>query len=662
MKKEIKLLRLELLNFKGIKQFTLDTRGENVKVFGDNATGKTTLFDAFIWLLFDKDSQYKQDFAIKTLTKENEAISGLNHTVAGLFLIDGVELSLKKVYSEKWTKKRGSTESVFSGHTTDYFINEVPSKKKDFNAQVSSIIAEDKFKLITSPSFFNEQLKWQDRRKILLEISGDITADEVFKENPSVTALESILKKRSLEDHRKVIATKQSEINKQLQAIPVRINEIQQSVEGTSNLDEQEIYDEINFLQSEIETLEDEARAARNGKAVSEKRTKILQLENELQVIKNALKEKEFSKIREVTERIFPLQNRLNEISLEIKSHKRQLLFEKENLNRLNTEIQSLRQSWHVKNAETFDQHQTECPTCGQELPQEQIDKAIENFNLSKSRALTEINEQGLKLSVEKEKSEGTIKELESKITNLQASYESEEEIFLSLQNELESAQKDKPDISTDPHYQNKQAEIEAVRKEIQQLESSTDEAVQLIKDKINGKKQEILLFQKDQAKISHARQINERIKQLEQEQKDLSKQYEKLQHQLFLIEEFMRTKVNLLEEKINSKFKYARFKLFKDKINGGLEETCETLYEGVPYSSGLNNAARINVGLDIINTLNDYYGISAPIFIDNSEAVTSLIDTHSQIISLNVSEQDKQLRVEVEDNSLITVDCEVSV
>ncbi|TWK09555.1 hypothetical protein CHCC20441_2423 [Bacillus licheniformis] len=617
-----------------------------MKVFGDNATGKTTLFDAFIWLLFDKDSQYKQDFAIKTLTKENESISGLNHTVAGLFLIDGVELSLKKVYSEKWTKKRGSTESVFSGHTTDYFINEVPSKKKDFNAQVSSIIAEDKFKLITSPSFFNEQLKWQDRRKILLEISGDITADEVFKENPSVTALESILNKRSLEEHRKVIAAKQSEINKQLQAIPVRINEIQQSVEDASNLDEQEIYDEINFLQSEIDTLEDEVRAARNGEAISEKRTKILQLENELQVIKNGLQEKAYSKIREVTERIFPLQNRLNEISMEIKSHKRQLLLEKENLNRLNTEIQSLRQSWHIKNAETFDQHQTECPTCGQELPQEQIDKAIENFNLHKSRALTEINERGQKLSVEKEKSEGTIKELESKITNLQGSYENEEEIFLSLKNELDTAQKDKPDISADPHYQNKQAEIEAVRKEIQQLEPSTDEAVQLIKDKINSKKQEILLFQKDQTKISHARQVNERIKQLEQEQKDLSKQYEKLQHQLFLIEEFMRTKVNLLEEKINSKFKYARFKLFKDQINGGLEETCETLYEGVPYSSGLNNAARINVGLDIINTLNDYYGISAPIFVDNAEAVTELIETDSQLISLVVSKKDKQLRV----------------
>ncbi|MHC8425130.1 hypothetical protein ACUZ22_02350 [Bacillus velezensis] len=148
---------------------------------------------------------------------------------------------------------------------------------------------------------------------------------------------------------------------------------------------------------------------------------------------------------------------------------------------------------------------------------------------------------------------------------------------------------------------------------------------------------------------------------QLEEEQKGLAEEYEGLQHQLYLTEEFVRTKVDLLEEKINNKFKFARFKLFKSQINGGLEETCETLYEGIPYSSGLNNAARINVGLDIINTLNEHYGISAPIFVDNSEAVTKLIDTNSQILSLIVSEKDKQLRIELEDSTLIPVDCEVS-
>ncbi|WP_152550083.1 hypothetical protein [Geomicrobium sp. JCM 19039] len=102
-----------------------------------------------------------------------------------------------------------------------------------------------------------------------------------------------------------------------------------------------------------------------------------------------------------------------------------------------------------------------------------------------------------------------------------------------------------------------------------------------------------------------------------------------------------------MLEDRINSKFEHASFKLREDLLNGGFTEICQTLYKGVPYEHGLNNAARINVGLDIIRTLSRHYGLSAPIFIDNSEAVTQLMDVDAQLIALVVSEPDKQLRVE---------------
>src|SRR5690606_24418066 len=123
--------------------------------------------------------------------------------------------------------------------------------------------------------------------------------------------------------------------------------------------------------------------------------------------------------------------------------------------------------------------------------------------------------------------------------------------------------------------------------------------------------------------------------------------EYEKLEKELFLTEEFIRSKADLLEERINAQFKYATFKLFEEQLNGGLRETCETLYEGVPYNRGLNNAARINVGLDIINTLNKRYGIQVPIFIDNRESVTDLIEVESQIISLVVDKNAETLEIE---------------
>jgi hypothetical protein len=142
---------------------------------------------------------------------------------------------------------------------------------------------------------------------------------------------------------------------------------------------------------------------------------------------------------------------------------------------------------------------------------------------------------------------------------------------------------------------------------------------------------------------------IEKRIEELKAQEKKLAAEYERLEGELYLTEEFIRQKVSLLEEKINSKFEMARFKLFNVLVNGAVEECCETTYQGVPFSS-LNNGARINVGLDIIRTLARHYNFYPPIFIDNREAVTSLIDMgDQQVISLIVSEKDKELRVEIE-------------
>lgn len=152
--KEMLIQKLALRNFKGIKEFILQADGESLKVFGDNATGKTTLFDGFNWLLFDKDSHNKKDFQLKTVTVAGEEIHGQEHEVEGTFLVDGKETTLRKVFSEKWTKKRGSAERTFSGHTTDYYVNSVPVKKKEYTDKVAQIIDEDVFKLLTSPSFF----------------------------------------------------------------------------------------------------------------------------------------------------------------------------------------------------------------------------------------------------------------------------------------------------------------------------------------------------------------------------------------------------------------------------------------------------------------------------------------------------------------------------
>lgn len=658
LNKTIKLSELHLSNFKGVKSFTLETGGESAKVYGDNATGKTTLFDAFTWLLFDKDSQNKKDFEIKTLSKDNKAVSGIDHEVSAVLLIDGKSVELKKVYSEKWTKKRGSAKQVFSGHTTDYYVNDVPVKKKEFVEKVNDIISEDIFKLITSPSYFNEQMKWQDRLTVLMEIGGAVTDEDVIKKNSSLSALPSILDERSLDEQKRILAEKRKKITKLLEQFPVRIDEINRSIEDVTALKQEQLKKDLKALQTSIDHLEKEARSIR-ADAGADRKKRMLQLEGDLQQIMNEYDSKRFQVVNEKKEAYYLAKNSLTQTQNDLIN----LISKKEHLTSFLSQIDKerlvLREEWSKKYEESFEDHQTDCPTCGQALPEEKIQAAIEKFNLQKSASLERIADKGKQLGIEYDNKQNELYEVDEQIQKLNLEERFKASNLEKLKENMEQAEASIAPLSDNPIYLDKIEEIEKINNEIQSDEQETSGTVQAINEQIKEKQQEMTLIRNDLSRIDQAQKALNRIEELKDEERKMADEYNEVEQQSFLIEEFIRTKMNLMEERINSKFKYARFKLFEEQVNGGLTETCETLYEGVPYSKGLNNAARINVGLDIINTLNEHYGISAPIFVDNSEAVTDLIDVNAQVISLIVSKQDKQLRVETDDN-LLAVDCEV--
>ncbi|CAL8900233.1 ATP-binding protein [Bacillus pumilus] len=658
MTKNITLAELHLSNFKGVKSFTLETGGESANVYGDNATGKTTLFDAFTWLLFDKDSQNKKDFEIKTLSKDNKAVSGVDHEVSAVLLIDGKSVELKKVYSEKWTKKRGSAKQVFSGHTTDYYVNGVPVKKKEFTEKVNDIISEDIFKLITSPSYFNEQMKWQDRLNVLMEIGGTVTDDDVIKQDSSLSKLQSILGEKSLDEQKRILTEKRKKITKLLEQYPVRIDEINRSIDDVSDLDHEQLKEELKALESSLMALEEKARSIK-ADAGADRKKRMLQLEGDLQQIKNGHDSQRFEVINKEKEAYYKAKNDLSQIQNDLSN----LIMKKEHLtsflSQIDKERVELREEWSKKNEETFEDHQTDCPTCGQALPEEKIQAAIEKFNLQKSASLERIVDKGKQLGFEYDNKQNELYEVDEKIQLLIMKEKFTTAAVEKLKEDMEQAEASIAPITNNPTYQAKIEEIEKIKSEIQSDEQETSGTVQAINEQIKEKQQEMTLIRNDLSRIDQSQKALNRIEELKEEERKMADEYNEVEQQTFLIEEFIRTKMNLMEERINSKFKFARFKLFEEQVNGSLTETCETLYEGVPYSKGLNNAARINVGLDIINTLNEHYGISAPIFVDNSEAVTCLIDVNAQVISLIVSDKDKQLRVETEDN-LLTVDCEV--
>ncbi|GKS14744.1 AAA family ATPase [Paenibacillus chitinolyticus] len=641
--KNIILERITLRNFKGFKEFVLNTAGGSVSIYGNNATGKTTLFDAFVWLLFGKDSQNRTDFEIKALDEQGHVKDRhLQHEVEAVFSIDGRPRTLRRVLTEKWVTTRGQATPKFDGHKTEYFVDGVPVKQTEYKAEVDSIIEESVFKLLTNPAFFNEQLKWEERRKILFEITGDVSDEEVIGSSQALSRLPEILEGRSIENHKKVIAAKRSEIKKELDTIPVRINEAERSKPDTTDLDAEVIQDDIQTLRDRIREGEEKLVRIQEGGEIAALEKHLRSVEAHLTQIQNRQDSAAFEQARAQRDRIAQLQDQCNDVSRKVEELKYQ--FEQNNL-RLTGRMEArekLRDEYHEVNGQTFTPpHESECPTCGQSLPAEQIqaahDKTLEDFNRKKSSRLEEILSLGTAATTDIANLETYAVRLNRELVEQTEILDAKRAAVLVAETKLAELRKGVEEPAPDPDYVAKQQEARDIQDRIVALRSSNQGSVEQQRMELSKLRIDVLALERQLVRFEQVDRISRRIEELQEEERRLAAEFERLEGELYLMDEFTRAKVGMLESRINSKFKRARFRLFKTQINGGLEECCETLDGGVPYGGGLNNAARINVGLDIINTLGEHYGFSAPIFIDNAESVTELIAVNSQVIRLVV-------------------------
>lgn len=647
----MKLLKLVLRNFKGWN-FTFEANGDNVDIFGANATGKTTIFDAFTWLLTDKDSQNKKDFAIKNLDETGKEAHNMEHEVTGVFEIDGQEVSLRKVYAEKWTKKRGGITAEFSGHETSYWIDGVPKPKKDYDTYIASIANETIFKLLTNPAFFNEQLHWQERRKILLEICGDISDADVIASDSKLAKLPDILGNRKLEDHRKVIAARRAEINKEIEKIPDRIDEATRALPDTANFPHPDaIRVEIASLRKQQQGKQQELARIEAGGEAAEKQKRLRELEGQMQELRNRHRAENDDKVFAKRQQKQELILKLGDLNRQIDEKQRRMQANAATIAGIEPKLQRLRDDWHAINSEQFSYVPIQaCPTCGQALPEHQVAEAIEKaqqaFNLSKSTRLEAINASGKTIKDEGSRLEEENQNLSREIGRLNSEKDTLERSIATLQTEIDAMGAIQA-IEVNPQYQSILREMMAIKEQIEAINSQRQTIIRQVQNEIHLLGQDIAARERRLLLLEQREQGLKRIAELEEQEKALGREFEKLEGELYLTEQFIQSKVRLLESRINSRFKLARFKLFDVQVNGGIAECCETTYRGVPYSSGLNNAARINVGLDIINTLSEHYGFTAPIFIDNAESVTDLIETRAQVIRLVVSADDPALRVE---------------
>lgn len=640
----MKLTKLELLNFKGLKAFTINFNGD-VIIRGDNATGKTTVFDSVCWLLFGKDSLDRADFEIKTLDR-GEPVHKVNHEVTGTFTLDeGGTVELKRVYREKYSSPRGG-EVTMTGHTTDYFVDGVPKKEKEYKEIVNSLVDENIFKLITNPLYFNETYSWQNRRKLLLEMCGDISDEDVIAEYSELKALTDILSGHSVDDHRKVVASKKAAINKELDMIPVRIDE---ALRGKPTIDTPRdvLIQEISLATTTLETLEADKALLVNGHAVVDTRAELRDVQRRLMARESEL-QMEYKKQSALKSNEYDMVvSELNNLSSKVENTKHRLDTSNRDIQLIESTINELMHQRQQVNEDVFVMDIDEnCPTCGQKLPAEQIqaarEKAETNFNLRKSKRLEEIN-QSIELKQQDiENIEKRNASLES-VETLEALIKAKELVKQTITDEI--GQLTAPVLEDDSIYADLKAEEFMLQMKLDESNTDHSEEIADIDNRIATTKEHRFNLETELNKYEEAKRIDTRVAELETQQAELATEKSKLDEAAYLMDEFIKAKVNMLEDVINSRFKLARFKMFNVMLNGNVEECCETTYKGVPYRS-MNNAARINVGLDIINALTSYFKVNAPVFIDNAEAVTEFVPVNSQTIKLIVDESEPQLVV----------------
>lgn len=631
----MKLLKLNLQNFKGIRNSEFDFGGIDATIYGDNATGKTTVFDSLCWLLFGKDSLDRADFEIKTL-ENGEPIHKVNHEVEAEFLNDdGNSFTLRRVYREKYSSPRGG-DTKLTGHTTDYFINDVPVKEKEYKQYINDVIAEDVFKLITNPLYFNEQYSWQNRRKLLLEISGDIKDDEVINSHSELTRLAELLNGRTVDEQRKIVAAKKTAINKELDMIPVRIDEALRNKADIA-ASESKLATDIETLNKSIDELESQKATIINGFSSTEKRSKIDEIGRQLKTRQSEVLSIYNSEKQRKRGEYEALLTQLKIIESEHDRYTDRAYDLAKDIERESKRIETLQAEFDTFNAQEFNKEA--CPTCGQPLPEDKQAELEAAFNSEKAAKLEEwqsLIESAKKLKANYEeqrevllvKANGLTKEIEDKTK----AYETK---FKEYESYLE------PNIEDDPDYKELKAELFLL--ELDEGEEADDKEVARLDEEISSVKEKRAALETELNKYTLNADIQKRVIELENQQQKLAAEKNLLDETSFLIDEFVKAKVDMLEESINSHFEYARFKMFNVLVNGNIEECCETTYKGVPYRS-MNNAARMNVGLDIINALTKFYNVTAPVFIDNAEAVTDFIKCNSQTIKLVVDADFKEL------------------
>lgn len=650
---EISFTKISIQNFRGIVALDLQLQGSVVRISGANGSGKTTVADAILWTLFGKDSLQRTTFPIDPMDDEGRVIHHLETAVTLSILIDGQGTTLRRKREERWVQRAGSAAEVLDGHRTTYYIDGHPVPLKEYADRVAGICEEKLFRAVTDPLYF-PTLPQDMQYAVLCDIVGTRSLTEIAAPNPRALAVADHLEGRTIDQFLQGVRYDLQRAKNERELIPPRIAEVQGFIHQTDDAHAKygeakrritEITSELDGINGQMDSV---AAAFRAENAQYEAARKDYErLLKERDGIERDILTTNRETERVARERLLSAKNAVQELQLEKASCSCRVEEAIRVCEQIDEEVGDFRKRWQETEAMRFtwnDDTEAICPTCGQHLPPMQSEearrKAEERFFARKAAKQDALDKEAERIAASKETAKKRREAAERRLAELDG------QLIPAAEKELGEAEavpvtyleaKDNArwrelneqiaKATSGQHAASEPPTLKELREKRRALEAELTEARRIV-----GIEEQRAAYEK-------------RLDELNKQRAQLSQFVAERQADAEAADELRRMEAADLEQRVNALFRTVRFRFSREQINGKEVRHTELTVNGVPYS-GLSHAERINAGLELVDALSLSRGVTAPVIIDNAEAINAITPTRGQQIRLAVSTS-KKLRVD---------------
>lgn len=632
------LKKMVIQNFKGIKTLEIDFSEKSNLISGLNGTGKTSVYDAYCWCLFGKNSQESAKFDIRKY--------GIDDKAETFVEVVTDTAKYKRVFGKKTvrTTVEGVSKTVLEN---DYktLVDDVELPATKYKKVIEELVGNSEtFKILSNIFYLPAIMDWKKRREFLINTFGSVSDEQILQDKEFAELLEKIGGK-NVEDAKAQILFEIKQNKEELEKIPVRIDEVEKSKNDISKNEVDQAEKEITKLKKEKSKLEKEIESFEN-KDIEAIKNKIAELRNQKEKaindsekLYNMQVEKEKERLFELKEKLSELNNKITDFKYQIETAKRKNADNKDQHERikikiaeLDTEREDLRNQFKSVNDTAI------CSECNQKYPENKIAEIKKN-----------IQKKGKKISAKIDKLNADMEKivLEIDITDIEKNIETaekERELLLKQIKEIEASVDNKKPVLDTAEYDTR---ISAEQEKIENINADNSEKISEIKNHISVIDEKISEQEKILFAFNENKKANDRIKEINVECDKLNEVSQKLALLKYQLDNFDKKKASLNEDIINKNFKNVKFKLFELQVNGGLNTICEATIDESPFNSNLNTGSKILAGLEIVEVLSEKLNAKFPVFIDNRESLTSEIETDLQVISLVASENDKSFKAD---------------